>query len=211
MTTYIIRRLLIMPITLFGVTFLIFLMLQILGPIERSALYVRDIPKTETQINAIIARYGLDDPVLVQYWYWMIGRIDPQTGEPVGGILRGDLGYSRTGSEPVVDMLQRRFPATLELALWAMVPVVAGGIWMGIKAALNHNKPIDQASRIFATLGWSIPNFCFGIVVVDDFLCPAGLVSARAFVYPVCVGSIAPWFYPIYPYDDRRFFIEFAL
>jgi peptide/nickel transport system permease protein len=66
-------------------------------------------------------------------------------------------------------MLQRRFPATLELALWAMVPVVAGGIWMGIKAALNHNKPIDQASRIFATLGWSIPTFVLALLLLMIF------------------------------------------
>ena len=117
MTAYIIRRLLIMPLIMFGVTILIFSMLQILGPVERSALYVRDIPKTQSQIDAIIRRYGLDDPVPVQYWNWMVGYKDPETGERLGGVLRGDLGYSRTGREPVVDMLKRRFPATLELAL----------------------------------------------------------------------------------------------
>ena len=54
MTAYIIRRLLILPIILFGVTLLIFSMLQVLGPVERSALYVRDIPKTDRQVDAII-------------------------------------------------------------------------------------------------------------------------------------------------------------
>ena len=58
MTAYIIRRLLILPIILFGVTLLIFSMLQVLGPVERSALYVRDIPKTDRQVDAIIVRYG---------------------------------------------------------------------------------------------------------------------------------------------------------
>lgn len=126
MTAYIIRRLLIMPLIMFGVTVLIFSMLQILGPVERSALYVRDIPKTQSQIDAIIRRYGLDDPVPVQYWNWMVGYKDFETGERVGGVLRGDLGFSRTGREPVTDMLKRRFPATLELALWAMIPIIAG-------------------------------------------------------------------------------------
>jgi peptide/nickel transport system permease protein len=169
MTTYIIRRLLIMPVILLGVTFLIFGMLQILGPVERSALYVRDIPKTDTQINAIISRYGLDDPVHLQYYYWMVGKTDPQTGETIGGVLRGDLGFSRTGREPVSEMLKRRFPATLELAIWAMFPIIAGGIWMGIKAALNHNKLIDQISRVLATLGWSIPTFVFALVMLLIF------------------------------------------
>jgi peptide/nickel transport system permease protein len=152
-----------------GVTFLIFGMLQILGPVERSALYVRDIPKTDTQINAIISRYGLDDPVHLQYYYWMVGKTDPQTGETIGGVLRGDLGFSRTGREPVSEMLKRRFPATLELAIWAMFPIIAGGIWMGIKAALNHNKLIDQISRVLATLGWSIPTFVFALVMLLIF------------------------------------------
>ena len=169
MTTYIIRRLLIMPIILMGVTFLIFGMLQILGPIERSALYVRDIPKTENQIQSIIKRYGLDEPVYKQYFYWMVGRTDPQTGETVGGVLRGDLGFSRTGREPVSDMIKRRFPATLELAIWAMIPIIAGGIWFGIKAALNHNKIGDQIARVLATLGWSVPTFVFALLMLLIF------------------------------------------
>ncbi len=169
MTAYIIRRLLYMPIILFGVTLLIFCMLQILGPVERSALYVRDVPKTDSQVEAIIKRYGLDDPVPLQYWHWMVGREDQATGEIIGGVLRGDLGFSRTGREPVTDMLKRRFPATLELALWSMIPIIAGGIWMGIKAALNHNKLIDQASRVFATLGWSVPTFVLALILLLVF------------------------------------------
>jgi ABC-type dipeptide/oligopeptide/nickel transport system permease component len=169
MTAYIIRRLLIMPLIMFGVSLLIFSMLQILGPVERSALYVRDIPKTEAQVQAIINRYGLDDPIHIQYWNWMVGKEDPQTGEIVGGVLRGDLGFSRTGREPVMDMLKRRFPATLELALWSLLPIIAGGIWLGIKAALHHNKPIDQASRVFAIIGWSFPTFVLGLLLLLVF------------------------------------------
>ena len=80
-------------------------------------------------------------------------RQDGNTGERVGGVLRGDLGYSRSGREPVIDVLIRRMPATLELALWAMIPVIAFGIWLGVKAALNHNKLFDQVARIFAIIG----------------------------------------------------------
>ena len=95
MINYIIRRLLIMPLILFGVTALIFAMLQFLSPVERSALYVRDIPKNEIALAGMIKRYGLDDPIPVQYWHWLVGRKDPVTGEMIGGILRGDFGYSR--------------------------------------------------------------------------------------------------------------------
>ena len=144
MTAYIIRRLLILPIIMIGVTLLIFAMLQVLGPVERSALYVRDIPKTEGQVDAIIKKYGLDKPFVVQYWNWLIGQKDPETGEVIGGVLRGDLGFSRTGREPVIDLLKRRLPATIELALWSVFPVVGVGIWLGIISALNHNKLIDK-------------------------------------------------------------------
>src|SRR3972149_5154625 len=68
MVAYIIRRLVLLPITIFGVTVLIFLMLQLLSPVERSALYVRDIPHTEGALDAVIRRYGLADPMPVQYW-----------------------------------------------------------------------------------------------------------------------------------------------
>ncbi len=166
MTAYIIRRLLILPVILLGVTILIFAFLQILGPVERSALYVRDIPKTEAQVEAIIKRYGLDQPFPVQYWAWLVGREDPVTGKTVGGILRGDFGYSRTGREDVIDLIKRRFPATLELALWSMVPIIGFGIYLGIISALNHNKPIDQVTRVFAIIGWSFPTFVFGLLLI---------------------------------------------
>lgn len=169
MTAYIVRRLLIMPIILIGVTILIFAMLQVLGPVERSALYVRDIPKNDRQVEAIITRYGLDKPFYVQYWNWLVGTVDGATGERVGGVLRGDLGYSRTGREEVIDVLLRRFPATLELALWSMIPVIGFGIWLGIKAALNHNRPVDQTLRVFAILGWSFPTFVFALLLLLVF------------------------------------------
>lgn len=169
MTAYIIRRLLILPVILIGVTLLIFAMLQVLGPVERSALYVRDIPKTDRQVEAIITRYGLDKPFYVQYWNWLVGVKDGQTGERVGGVLRGDLGYSRTGREPVIEALVRRFPATLELAMWSMVPVILFGVWMGVKAALHHNKPLDQLARVLAILGWSFPTFVFALLMLLIF------------------------------------------
>jgi ABC-type dipeptide/oligopeptide/nickel transport system permease component len=169
MTAYIIRRLLIMPIILIGVSVLIFAMLQVLGPVERSALYVRDIPKNERQVEAIIRRYGLDKPFYVQYWNWMVGTVDGDTGERVGGVLRGDLGFSRTGREPVLDVLIRRLPATLELALLSMIPVIGFGVWLGVKSALNHNKLFDQVARVFAIIGWSFPTFVFALLLLLVF------------------------------------------
>lgn len=185
MTAYIIRRLLILPIILFGVTMLIFLMLFYgLGTQERVALYVTDIPRNPAQVQSIINRYGLDDPFLVQYGRWLIGTVDGETGERVGGLIRGDLGYSRTGREPVSKLLMRRLPVTMELAIWAVIPIVGVGIWLGILAALHHNKPIDQITRVLAILGWSFPTFVFGLLalllfyVILDWFAP-GRISTQ--------------------------------
>ena len=69
MLQYIIRRLLILPVTLIGVTVLIFGLIQFLSPEERSSLYVRDIPKNAAMMEGIIKRYGLRDPIHIQYWH----------------------------------------------------------------------------------------------------------------------------------------------
>ncbi|NJC95480.1 MAG: ABC transporter permease [Anaerolineae bacterium] len=169
MVIYIIRRLLLVPVLLFGVTILIFGMLQFLTPVERSALYVRDIPKTERQIDGIILKYGLDKPIYVQYWRWLTGAIDPVNGERVGGIVFGDFGWSRTGSQPVSALISARFPNTLDLTLWAVGPVILVGIWLGIQAAVHHNGFIDQAGRIFSIVGTSFPTFVFGLLMLMIF------------------------------------------
>jgi len=169
MINYIIRRLLLVPVLLFGVTVLIFLMLQFLSPVERSALYVRDIPRNEHAIQGIIKRYGLDKPIYVQYWKWLVGHVDKVTGERKGGILYGDFGYSRTGGQPVVDLIRTRFPNTLDLTLWAVAPVILIGIWLGVQAAVHQNGLIDQAARMFSIVGTSFPTFVFGLLMLMIF------------------------------------------
>ncbi len=169
MVTYVIRRLLLVPILLFGVTLIIFGMLQFLGPVERSALYVRDFPKNDKQIQGIIRKYGLDRPIYEQYWRWLVGVKDPATGAREGGVLYGDFGYSRTASQPVIDIIKNRFPNTLDLALWAVFPMLAVGIWLGVQAAVHQNGWIDQAARIFSIIGTSFPTFVFGLLVLILF------------------------------------------
>ena len=169
MTNYIIRRLLLVPVLLFGVTVIIFGMLQFLGPVERSALYVKDFPKNENQIRGIIRKYGLDRPIYEQYWRWLTGVKDPVSGEREGGILFGDFGYSRTGSQPVIDMIKNRFPNTLDLAIWTVFPMLSVGIWLGVQAAVHQNGFIDQAARVFSIVGTSFPTFVFGLLVLILF------------------------------------------
>ncbi|MBP9040881.1 MAG: ABC transporter permease [Anaerolineaceae bacterium] len=174
MTNYIIRRLLLVPVLLFGVTVIIFAMLQFLEPVERSALYVKDFPKNEKQIEGIIKKYGLDQPIYEQYYRWLVGHVDPATGVRTGGIIYGDFGYSRTGSQPVIDMIKNRFPNTVDLAIWTVFPMLSVGIWLGVKAAVHQNGFIDQAARIFSIVGTSFPTFVFGLLVLILFYAKLG-------------------------------------
>jgi len=168
MLNYIIRRLLLVPVLLFGVTILIFGMLQFLSPVERSALFIKDVPKNDKAVEAVIKNYGLDKPIYVQYWNWLVGRVDGQ-GVRHGGILFGDFGYSRTGSQTVAKLIETRFPNTLDLAIWAVAPVILVGIWLGVQAAVHQNGWIDQAGRIFSIIGTSFPTFVFGLLMLMIF------------------------------------------
>src|SRR5512142_1604720 len=159
MTTYVIRRLLLVPVLLIGVTVLIFGMLQFLSPIERSALYIRDVPKNDRAVQGVITQYGLDKPLYVQYWKWLVGVTDTATGQRKGGILFGDFGYSRVASQPVADLIKTRFPNTLDLTIWAVAPVILIGIWLGVQAAVHQNGFIDQAARMFSIVGTSFRPF----------------------------------------------------
>jgi peptide/nickel transport system permease protein len=169
MLNYILRRIALLPFLLFGVTLLIFLMLQFLSPVERASLYVRDIPKNERAIDGIIKRYDLDASIPLQYWNWLVGKRESETGEVRGGILRGNFGYSRTSNMFVVDIIKQKFPATLELTLWGALPIIIGGVWLGVLSAVHHNKAIDQIARIFSILGYSLPIFVFGLLVLMIF------------------------------------------
>ena len=174
MITYIIRRILILPVIVLGVTILIFTMLSLLTPYERASLYVQDVPKRQGALEAVIEKYGLDDPIYIQYYHWMVGRKDSDTDQVQGGVLRGDLGFSQTGASSVAEVIGRRLPATAELAIWAAVPMIGIGIALGILSAVHHNKPIDQILRVFSIVGWSIPTFVFGLAVLMFFYAKLG-------------------------------------
>ncbi|KUK13775.1 MAG: Binding-protein-dependent transport systems inner membrane component [bacterium 42_11] len=158
MTAYILRRLLILPVILLGVTFLVFFMMQFLDPVQRLSAYIKSPAELKSlsadDLEKLVDKYGLNKPLLVQYFDWL------------KRVLRFDLGWSEVAHQPVRDAILSRFPATLELALFAVFPVVWGGIWLGIISAVNRDKPLDQAIRIFAVIGWSLPSFVFGILVL---------------------------------------------
>lgn len=157
MTRYIFRRLLFLPVILFGVTILIFGILQLLDPAERAALYVRDVPKNPNAVKLVIAKYGLDKPIYQQYADWM------------GKVAQGDLGWSRTAQRPVTEAILYYFPATLELALLSILPIILGGVFLGVQAAVHRDKAIDHSARIFSMIGTSFPSFVFALLMLMIF------------------------------------------
>jgi peptide/nickel transport system permease protein len=154
---------LILPVILFGVSVLIFSMLMLLSPLERVALYVSDVPHTADGLDRLIAKYGLDEPMHLQYWRWLVGRKDPDTGEIKGGILRGDFGWSHTAQMPVMQAIKERFPGSAELALYSAIPMLAIGVYLGVQSAVHHNKFVDHVLRTFSIIGYSLPVFVFGL------------------------------------------------
>lgn len=157
MINYVIRRLLIMPIILIGLSVLIFAMVSLLDPYTRAALYVTSPPKTLNALNQIVITYGLNKPIPVQYWNWL------------SQLLHGNLGWSKTAEQPVLQAILDHFPATLELAVWSFVPIIVVGVWLGVQAAIHQDQLIDQVARIFSIIGYSFPVFVFGLLVLMIF------------------------------------------
>jgi ABC-type dipeptide/oligopeptide/nickel transport system permease component len=157
MIRFIIRRLLAVPFVLIGLSIMIFAMLMLLNPIERATLYVTSPPRTPDAMQAIIEKYGLDQPIYVQFAHWF------------EGVLHGNLGYSTTANMPVTKAIATYFPATLELVIWSAVPIVVVGIWLGIQAAVHKDTVVDHSARMFSIIGYSFPTFVFGLLVLMLF------------------------------------------
>lgn len=156
MLSFIVRRLLFLPVVMFGVTLIIVLLMQLLTPAQRAASYVKS-PAQMQNLEAIIKQYRLDDPWYVQYGTW------------ISQAFQGNFGYSITAKKPVLDAVLERFPRTAQLALLAIFPVVGVGIWLGTAAALNRDRLIDQVTRVMSIFGWSIPTFVLGIWLLVIF------------------------------------------
>ncbi len=156
MLSFIIRRILLLPVIFIGVTLAIVLLMQLLTPYQRAAAYVQSEQQIRN-IDLIIEQFGLEDPWYMQYGRWL------------KEVANGNLGYSRTSREPVLTTLMKRFPVTLELALLAIVPVIGVGVMMGTTAALNRDRLFDQVARVASIIGWSLPTFVLGIWLLVIF------------------------------------------
>jgi ABC-type dipeptide/oligopeptide/nickel transport system permease component len=175
MMTFIARRLLLLPFVAFGVSILIFALLQFLSPAMRASLYISD-PKQLNALPDIIRKYHLDQPVWVQYWDW------------ARQVLHGDLGWSQTARETVAEAIRGFFPATLELGMYAFVCILVIGIWLGTASAVHKDKLIDHISRATSISGGALPTFVWGLLLLMVFYghfgwFPPGRLSLAAELY----------------------------
>ncbi|NJL93258.1 MAG: ABC transporter permease [Anaerolineae bacterium] len=155
MMTYILRRLLESVPVLLGISVLSFSILHLIP--GDPAVGILGDRATPENVERIREQLGLNRPLHVQYVNWM------------GNILEGDLGRSARGNVSINNELRTRFPATIELALAAMVISMAVGLPMGIIAAINRNTIIDTAVMMFALTGVSIPIFVLGLLMIYVF------------------------------------------
>jgi peptide/nickel transport system permease protein len=174
MLTYIARRLLLLPITMFGVSLFVFQIIQLLMPEERVVPLIGGSPRNPGIFPGLIQRYGFDRPFYEQYWAWLVGRADPKSDEWIGGILLGDFGYSRSGSMPTANLIIESFPATLELALWTILVIVVGGVGFGIANTFRHNKWMNNVIEVGNMVGFIVPPFLFALLLLICFLAIVG-------------------------------------
>ena len=160
MTAYIIRRLLIGVIVLILVTLIVFFAMRLL-PGDPLAIFLGQQAGTGImtleQLEILRHEYGLDKPIIVQYFDWL------------GGVLRGDLGTSIYYREDVGKLMAQRFPITLHLGLLAFVLANVLGIIMGLFAAIRRATWVDTLVTSLANIGITIPVFWLGILMVYLF------------------------------------------
>ncbi len=147
---------------------------------------------TDEQMDAIRAKWGLDQPLYIQYFQW------------AGNLLRGDLGISiiRRGV-PVAQMVREAIPITILLNVYALVAAMIVAVPFGIWAALRRNTIVDYSTAVGSALGIAIPNFWLALMLIVLFalyiprwfgdipfigrIPPFGLKSWKGYILPVTV------------------------
>jgi peptide/nickel transport system permease protein len=162
MLRFIIRRLLQAIPTLLVLSILVFAWLRLLpgGPAE-ALLGDKATPATVASMNRVL---GLDQPIFVQYFKFL------------GRTLTGDFGNSLTSGDPVLAEIGRRFPATVELSVCALLLAVVSGIPLGYLAARYRGRFIDNAAVMTTLLGVAVPVFFLGVLLKYVFAQKLGIL-----------------------------------
>ena len=154
---YISRRFFFLLILVFGITTMVFLLTQLVpGEPELAYLSQRNLNDEEV-VAAFRAKWGLDRPLYIQYLTY------------IENLTHGDLGTSFRTNRPVLVDLKQYLPATIELALIAIIIAAVLGILFGVLSATWPNSFIDHLLRTISVTGVSIPSFWFALLVLYVF------------------------------------------
>ncbi|OWV01351.1 glutathione ABC transporter permease GsiC [Micromonospora wenchangensis] len=168
MGRFVLRRLLQSVVVLLGVTLVVFLLLQLVpGDPVRVSLGTRFDQQT---YDALRERSGLDRPLVVQYLSY------------VGNALTGDLGVSFRSGQPVTTIVLERLPATLSLAVTAVLLALLVAFPLGVLSAVRSGSLVDHAARVFSQFGVSVPDFWMGIMGILLFAGVLGWLPPSGYV-----------------------------
>lgn len=163
MSGYLLSRSIQTVLTLFVMSVLVFVGLYLVGnPVD----VLLSSTATPTERLQVIQSFGLDKPVWEQYWLFLTRA------------LSGDLGNSFVFNQPALTLILKRMPATLELALVALVLGLVFGIPLGVYAGLKPKSLISKSVMTFSILGFSLPTFWIGLVMVMLFSVQLGWLPA---------------------------------
>ena len=155
MSKYLLRRLGTSLLTIFGIVVVVFFIVRVL-PGDAAAVRAGPYANQEL-IDRIADKYGLNDPIHVQF------------ADYVGGVVKGDLGVSIKTSQGVTGELLDRLPASLELAVYSVIVATMVGVALGVLAAAKQGTLIDRLARIFAVVGSAMALFWLGLLLTFFF------------------------------------------
>ena len=174
MGTYLIRRLLLMLLTLFGISVLVFVMLRLVPGNIADILFDSAGMINTAEKARLEKELGVDQPIPVQYVRW------------IGGLFRGDLGYSYVSEKPAIDEIVPRIPITAKLAGLALLFSVAFGVPFGVISAVRQDSGLDYVLRIISLSGLSMPSFWLALLILMAFVANFGTI-------PIYTGPMKTW------------------
>lgn len=152
---YIVKRLVLLIPVMLGVSVTVFIVMHVFT--ADPAAVILGEHATAEQLEALREQLGLHDPLYLQYWNFL------------KGVFQGDLGNSLVSKTPVAKEILSRFPATIELALAAILFASILGVAIGILSAVKKNSILDYMGMVTALLGVSMPIFWLGLLLIVVF------------------------------------------
>jgi peptide/nickel transport system permease protein len=172
--TFIIRRLFLAVIIILLVTIIVFLAMRLLpgDPILMLVTASEAESSTQEQMAVLKKEFGLDKPLVIQYFNWL------------GGVCHGDLGKSILQHAPVGKEIIRRLPITLHLGLLALALSIIIGVPAGVVCAVRRGSWLDTIVTFLTNLGITIPNFWLGIILIYLFAVNLNWLPVQGYTSP---------------------------